>query len=281
MQHLLITRFQGAFIGARTIYHTAQQIAPNQLTIATTPVLTGGITSLVRCGRFDSQDWLQSTMLAANRPQHSIVAMLPLMLFFHDDATKLRAALVTASHSWQLDWETCSSAVVLGYIISRSLTETLIPSTVIARLLAETSNLHPSICQELSTIDRCLAESSSLRQVTRQLTATPHPIVTPTILASYCLLATPEDFSLAMLRARRTEYELPFTCALTGMLAGAHNSLAGIPINGTMTQERQQLLSAAAALLTSWAGVYRQPARSQSSAHPLTVAAPGALQRRN
>ncbi len=280
MQHLLLTRFQGAFIGARTIYHTAQQIAPNQLTIDTTPALTGGIASLVRCGRFDSQDWLHSTMLSANRPQHSIVAMLPLMLFFHDDAIKLRAALVTASHSWQLDWETCSSAVVLGFIISRSLTETLVPSTAIARLLAETSNLHPLVCQELSTIDRCLAESSSLHQVRQKLTAIAHPIVTPTILAIYCLLATPEDFGLAMLRARRTEYEVPFTCALTGMLAGAHNSLAGIPINGAMTQEPQQWLSAAAALLASWAGVYRQPASNQLSV-PLTVAAPGALQRRN
>jgi hypothetical protein len=293
MQHLLLTRFQGALIGAQTIYLTAQQIAPNQLAIETAPALLGGIGSLTRYGRFDPQDWLESTFPTTDDPRRAIVAMLPLMLFFHDDRVKLREVLVTACHSWQLDWETCSSAVVLGYIISRSLKETLTPRTVIAEMLEETSNLHPLLFQELGTIDRLLDSSSSLHRVIQKLTATAHPIITPTILAIYCFLATPEDFSLAILRARRTNYGVGFTCALTGILAGTYNSLTGIPLNGTIaTQSPERWISGAEALLATWAGIEidrHSTAPTQllpTSARPvvnyaLPVAAPQVIQRRD
>ncbi len=292
MQHLLLTRFQGALIGAQTIYLSPHQIAPNQLAIETQQALSGGIDSLIRCGRFDLQDWLQSTFTSTTDPRQAIVAMLPLILFFHDDRVKLREALVNVSHSWQLNWEACSSAVVLGYIISRSLTESLTPSTVISQLLDETSNLHPLIFQELGTIDRLLEQSSSLHQVTEKLIASEHPIITPTVLAIYCLLATPEDFGLAMLRARRSECDVRFTCALTGILAGAHNSLTGIPINGIIaTQASEQWMSGAEGLLASWAGIDLEhsaaadvgllPTSSQQvRTHALPVASPRVIQRR-
>ena len=293
MQHLLLTRFQGAFIGAQTIYLTTHQLAPNQLAIETAPALIGGIGSLTRCGRFDLQDWLQSTFPTTDDPCRAIVTMLPLMLFFHDDRVKLREVLVTACHSWQLDWETCSSAVVLGYIISRSLKESLTPRTLIAQMLEETSNLHPLIFQELSTIDRFLDSASSLQRVIQKLTATAHPIITPTVLAIYCFLATAEDFSLAMLRARRTDYDVRFTCALTGILAGTYNSLTGIPLNGTIaTQSPERWISGAEALLATWAGIEidRQStaptqllsASSQPAVtYALPVAAPQVIQRRD
>lgn len=293
MQHLLLTRFQGAFIGAQTIYLTTYQLAPNQLAIETAPALVGGIDSLTRCGRFDLQDWLQSTFPTTDDPRRAIVAMLPLMLFFHDDRVKLREVLVTTCHSWQLDWETCSSAVVLGYIISRSLKESLTPRTVIAEMLEETSNLHPRLFQELGTIDRLLDSSSSLQRVIQKLTATAHPIITPTVLAIYCFLATPEDFSLAMLRARRTDDDARFTCALTGILAGTYNSLTGIPLNGTIaTQSPERWISGAEALLATWAGIEIDrrstaptqllPASSQPAvAYALPVAAPQVIQRRD
>ncbi len=293
MQHLLLTRFQGAFIGAQTIYLTPHQLAPNQLAIETAPALVGGIGSLTRCGRFDLQDWLQSTFPITDDPRRAILAMLPLMLFFHDDRVKLREVLVTTCHSWQLNWESCSSAVVLGYIISRSLQESLTPRTAIAQMLAETSNLHPLLFQELDEIDRLLDRSGSLHGVVRKLTANAHPIITPTVLAIYCFLSTPEDFSLAMLRARRTDYDLRFTCALTGMVAGAHNSLTGIPLNGTIaTQSPERWLSGSAALLATWAGIEIDghstaptrllPASVRSVvSYALPVAAPQVIQRRD
>jgi ADP-ribosylglycohydrolase len=293
MKYLLLTRFQGALIGANTIYINAQQITPNQLIIDTTPALMNGISSLIRQGKFDSQDWADNILADIVNPHSAIVAMLPLMLFFHDDRVKLRESLINISHAWQLDWETCSSAVAIGYIISRSLTESLSPRKIIPQLLEETINLHPLLFQELSEIDRLLDHSSSLHQLTQRVNATAHPIIAATVLAIYCLLSTPEDFSLATRRAYQIEDRSQLICALTGILAGAYNSLTGIPINGDIaTQERAQWLLAAESLLSAWAGVYHEggasgsigllPAGSQPLvAYPVAVAAPQVIQRRN
>jgi hypothetical protein len=288
MKHLLLNRLQGSLIGANTIYLTDRQITPNQLVINTTPTLIGGIASLTRCGRFDPQDWSQSTFHNTKDPRQALVAMLPLMLFFHDDRVKLRTILINVSHSWQLDWESCSSAVAIGYILSRSLTESLPTRDVIRQLLDETIDLNPLLFQELATIDRYLDQSSSLHQVAQKLAAIAHPIMAATVLAIYCFLSTPEDFSLAMLRAHQPQLESPLTCALTGILAGAHNSLTGIPLHGLLaTQNREQLMLAAEDLISAWAGVYHQhisivfpPSDRSGIDRVLPVASPQVMQRR-
>ena len=291
MQHLLSTRFHGGLIGGNIIYITPQQIAPNQLTIDTTPAIMAGIASLIRCGGFDDQDWLQSTNVAKN-PERAILAMLPLMLFFHEDRPKLREIIINVSQSWELDWETCTSAVAIGYIISRSISETFSPSAILSQLLDEMTNLHPLLFQQLSTIDRLLEQSSSLYQVTQRSISATHPIITPTVLAIYCFLCTPEDFSLAIRRAHQIEDRSPLICALTGILAGVQNSSTGIPLNGLLaTPQREQWLTAAENLLNLWAGVYHPDRASAigllpSSHQPvmtyaLPVAAPKVMQRRN
>jgi hypothetical protein len=282
MKHLLLNRFQGALIGGNTIYLSPYQITPNQLMVDTTPALTSGITSLTHYNRFDLQDWAKSTYSDISSPDRSIITMLPLMLFFHDDRVKLREILIDVSQTWQLDWETCSSAVAIAYIISRSLTESFNHQTIMPQLLDEMTNLHPLLFQELSTISELLGQSTSLHQINQQLTTIPHPIISPTVLAIYCFLSTPEDFSLATRRAYHTKNRSQLTCALTGVLAGAQNSLAGIPLNGYIaTQERAQWLLAAERLLSAWAGVNPEHSSSLSTVYPLSVASPQVMQRRN
>ncbi len=291
MKHLLLTRFQGALIGANTIYITPHQITPNQLVIDTTPALVSGINSSILHGKFDLQDWSQQIFTEPIRSEQAIVAMLPLMLFFHEDRVKLREIIINISHNWHLDWETCSSAVVIGYIISRSLTESFNAKTIVSQLLDEAINLHPAIFQELSTIDRLL-DRCSLEQMRQRQHATPHPIIASTLFAIYCFLSTPEDFLLAIRRAERFEDRSQLTCALTGILAGAHNSLTGIPLNGYLaTQNREGWLLAAENLLSAWAGVYQPQASSAKIAAlpassapplapPLSVASPQVIQQR-
>lgn len=278
MKHLLLSRFQGALIGANTIYITPNQIAPNQLIIDTTPALASGINSTIVHGKFDLQDWSQHILTEPIRSEQAIVAMLPLMLFFHEDRVKLREILINVSHNWHLDWETCSSAVVVGYIISRSLTESFNSKTIVSQLLDEAINLHPAIFQELSTIDRLL-DRCSLEQMRQRQHGTPHPIIAATLSAIYCFLSTPEDFLLAIRRAERFEDRSHLTCALTGILAGAHNSLTGIPLNGYIaTQNREHWLLAAENLLSAWAGVYQpQGASEEIAALPVSSAPPLAL----
>jgi ADP-ribosylglycohydrolase len=280
MKHLLLTKFQGALIGGNLIYLDRYQIAPNQLIVDTTPVIIDGINYLTASGKFEIEDWSRRVNRdLTDSAASAIVAMLPLMLFFHDDRLKLREVVINISHEWQLDWETCSSAVVLGYIVSRSLTESFDLRTIIPQLLDEMTNLHPQIFQELSALDRLLLGSFSLHQVERKLVSVEHPIVAATMLAIYSFLATPEDFSVATRRVAGLETRSPLTCALTGILAGAHNSLTGIPLNGYIaTQDKTRWCSVAAQLLSAWAGVDLQHAFPPDL--PLAIAAPNVIQRR-
>jgi ADP-ribosylglycohydrolase len=276
MNHLLLNRFQGALIGGNTIYISSYQITPNRLIIDTTPALKSGLTSLTDRDQFVAQVWAKNVVI-----DQLMIAMVPLMLFFHDDRVKLREILIEVSHCWQLDWATCSSAIAIGYIISRSLTESFNSQTIISQLLDEMNNLHPLLFQSLSTISELLEQPSSLHQITGRLTTT-HPIITPTVLAIYCALSTPEDFSLSTRRAYHTKNRSSLTCALTGILAGAQNSLTGIPINGDLgTQERLEWLSAAENLLNAWAGVYHNYSSQSTATYPLSVASPRVMQRRN
>jgi hypothetical protein len=301
MQHLLLARFQGALIGGNISYLSSGQISPNQLMIDTAPALTTGINCLIDRGQFDIRDWSQNIAADISSSDQAVIAMLPLMLFFHEDRIKLREAIIAVSHAWELDWETCSSAVAIGYIISRSLTESFDPSAVVAQLLDQTINLHPLLFQELSMIDRVTDRSSSLHQVAQKLAISKQLMITPTVWAIYCLITTPEDFSLAIRRAAHIEGRSLLTCALTGILAGAQNSLSDIPLNGFLaTQKRSHWLSLAANLLATWAGIdqvfnpYR-PVNTQNAeasidfvgqnnslaANPLVVAAPRVMQRRD
>ncbi len=290
MQHLLLARFQGALIGGNIIYLNPQQIAPNQLTIDTAPLLRAGIASLIRCGGFNEQDWLASTSSVANHPDRAIVAMLPIMLFFHEDRAKLREVILNISRNWQLDWETCSCAVAIGCIIARSLVESCLPRAIIPQVLDEMTNLHPLLFQQLGTLDRLMEQSSSLAQTTQKFLTTEHPMIAETVLAIYCFLSSPADFSLALLRARQVKAKSPLICTLTGIFAGTHNSITSIPLNGLLaTQDREQWLTAAKNLLDLWAGIYDSnqpigllpPTTQPVVAYGLPVAAPKVMQRRD
>ena len=281
MEHLLLHRFQGALIGGNIVYLNSYQLTPNRLITDASPALVSGIDYLSGRDQFESQVWAKHVEIDIASPDRSMVAMLPLMLFFHDDRIKLREILIDVSHAWQLDWETCSSAIAIGYIVSRSLTESFHPQTIIPQLLDQMNNLHPTLFQSLSTIAELLEQPSSLYQITQRLTTT-HPIITPTILSIYCALSTPADFSLSTRRAYHTKNRSPLTCALTGMLSGAQNSITSIPLNGDLaTQDRAQWLLAVEKLFNAWAGVYHDYNSQPTSTYPLSVAAPRVMQRRN
>jgi hypothetical protein len=281
MKHLLSTRFPGALIGGNLIYLTPHQIAPNRLMQESESALKNGINSLIQYGKYVDRDWEQNIFSKRPTAERAIVAMLPLMLFFHDDRSKQREVLINVSHGWELDWETCSSAVAIGYIISRSLTESFDASTIVAQLLDEAINLHPLLFQSLGTIDRQLDRFDSLYKFTHPSLPILHPIVSATVLAIYCLLCAPEDLSLALRLAYQSDGS-QLTCALTGILAGAQNSIAGIPLNGYLaTQNREQWLCTADNLLANWAGVDRLLSSDRNGDAPLPIAAPRVIQPRS
>jgi hypothetical protein len=286
VKHLLLTRFQGALIGASTIYLTDRQIAPNQLAMSMRATQINGLNCLVARGKFEPQDWPQ--IYNGNDPERAILAMLPLMLFFHEDRGRLRQTILEVSHLWQLDWETSSCAMAIGYIISRCLTESFDENAIVSQLLDEAINLHPSLFQELNTLDRLQERPHSLQREIYRVTTITHPIIAATVLAIYCLLSTPEDFLLANRRAYNSADRPEFICVLTGILAGARDSLTGIPLHGLMAiPDRANLLVTASNLLDVWAGVdlagtrLALPTSAQPvAALPLPIAAARVIQRR-
>jgi hypothetical protein len=284
MKHLLLSRFQGTLIGGNTIYINPQQIAPNQLSIDATPAIMAGIDSLIRCGGFDEADWISSTSRAMQshyqeRNSIAILAMTPLMLFFHDDRVKLREIIISVSQGLHLEWETCSSAIAIGYIISRSITETFTPRSILAELAIEMTNLHPSLLQQLTIIEWALNRPTSLSQVSKQLTPDIHPTISATAIAIYCFFSTLEDFNLSILRAYHSDADNRLTCAISGILSGAYNSLTGIPINGDIaTQGRARWMEAAENILNLWAGF---SGMSKGGSLVVSIASPRVIQGRN
>jgi hypothetical protein len=285
MKHLLLARFQGTLIGGNTIYINPQQIAPNQLSIDATPAIMAGIDSLIGCGGFDEADWISRTsgvMQSHYKERNSIaiLTMTPLILFFHDDRVKMREIIISVSQSLHLDWETCSSAIAIGYIVSRSMTETFTPRSILAELAVEMTNLHPSLLQQLTIIEWALNRPTSIHQLKQQLTPDIHHSILATAIAIYCFFSTPEEFGLTILRAYHSDADNRLTCAIAGILAGAYNSLTGIPLNGDMaTQGRARWMKAAENLLNGWAGFSNK--NKSGGALVVSIASPRVIQGRD
>jgi hypothetical protein len=285
MKHLLLARFQGTLIGGNTIYINPQQIAPNQLSMDATPAIMAGIDSLIRCNGFDEADWVSSTSRAMQshykeRNSLAILAMTPLILFFHDDRVKLREIIISVSQGLHLDWEICSSAIAIGYIVSRSITETFASRKVLTELALEMTNLHPSLLQQLTIIEWALNRPTSLSQFSKQLTSDIHPTISATAIAIYSFFSTPEEFSLTILRAYHSDSDNRLTCAISGILSGAYNSLSGIPINGDIaTQKRARWMEAAENLLNLWSG--STGASKLGGSLVLSIASPRVIQGRD
>jgi ADP-ribosylglycohydrolase len=284
MKHLLLARFQGTLIGGNTIYINPQQIAPNQLSIDATPAIMAGIDSLIRCGDFHEADWISSTSRAIQshskeRNSIAILVMTPLILFFHADRVKLREIIIRVSQGLHLDWETCSSAIAIGYIISRSITETVTPKSILAELAAEMTNLHPNLVQQLTIIEWALNRPTSIHQLKQQLTPDIHHSILATAIAIYCFFSTLEEFNLSILRAYHSDADNRLTCAIVGILSGSYNSLTGIPLNGNIaTQGRARWMEAAENLLNLWTGF---SGKNKGGSLVVSIASPRVIQGRD
>jgi hypothetical protein len=279
MKHLLLARFQGVLLGGNTIYLTPQQMKPNQLMVDNLSAIVGGVESLIRRGGFNREDWLQSTLSTIDRPAQAIVTSIPLMLFFHEDRARFQDIITQLNDWWNIDRATTIATIAIGYLLAAAMTENLDPQTIIPEILAELPETDPIVVEQLTTAHNLLDRAASLHQVVSTFTPAAHPMVTAIALASYCFLSIPADYSLALRRANGVKHQNQLLCALTGILAGAHNSLTGIPIGGYLaTPGREQLIRLSEQLFAVWSGSYHS---DRPFPLPLSlVAAPRVIQRR-
>lgn len=316
MRYSLLSRFQGALIGSLVGEMLVHAGCQNQLlggVSLTSPKLeasqtlqqfsvwsqlaTCGTESLIRCGRLNLEDWwlrLEKTpsslgLNSAASMSESAVATLPIALFFHEDEVKLRQQLLTCQDLWQPQSEVLEGVLAIAYAISLALTEQLDCATLISRIQLYVGTSQSPLMRQLEQVQMLLEQGSGLEttltHLRREAQIRGEPLGrahTCIPLALYCFLSTPEDFRLAVSRATRTGYQPHLTTALTGALAGAYNSIIGIPVSWRLTANRisqgTQRLSLAKRLIEVWAGVYDVSVLTQEQ--PLTVAAPRVIQPR-
>lgn len=274
MRYSLVSRFRGALLGAalganlgaeapepgRLGYHclTLQlNRHPRWLGMA-----AASAESLIRCGGFDVEDWHQSCVMAwspdATRaeaeltPEAALMAMLPLVLFYHEED------LIWQEHLWQASsllsplegWKWGLWA--FGYGISQSLQEKLdrAPASANIQKMAKIVSFPPdgqdgAPPEAGAKLAELLAKKASLEMAVAELTAllgdrpgTPS-LNTAFALALYCFLSTPEDFGLSVVRSVRTGSHRELTGAISGALSGAYNGIAGIPVSWQMCEPQR------------------------------------------
>jgi ADP-ribosylglycohydrolase len=223
------------------------------------------------------------------------LATLPITLFFHNDLLALRQQLHQTVQIFQAGSLQAGSlqagSLAIAYAITQALTERLQPSHLIAQTIAylqqdatiatsEPSGL-ADLIQQLKRLQRLLQQGISLQSTLIELlqpgrSTGNHAIV----LAFYCFLSAPADFRLSVLRAARITESTPIVTALTGVLSGAYNSVAGLPLAWSMAESRTTHLGSspeikqlASQLLAAWSGAFDLTDLTSQAA----IAAPGVI----
>ncbi len=261
-------------------------------------------TALVRYGSLNNLAKYLSTDLAETskliRHDRSIgdvaIATLPLALFCHDSEIKRRQALELAIAPFQE--AQLAQVFTFGYGVAQLLQAQWNAETFMAQIIQKIQQsgfsltVQQGLTEWLDQVQQCLRLRMSLKQAIVTLTpspSTPLPEFRAIALAFYCFLSSPDHFTLALLRAAQAGYQPATVAALTGTLAGIHNSIIDIPLEWhlVLADSTQPLIwgisgveiqTLATRLLTSWSGMYDAASDSPTTVPP--IAAPGVIRPR-
>lgn len=213
-------------------------------------------------------------------PSNAVIASLPISLLYHEDEFKLQQKLQQWGEVWRNHLEINPGILAMGYTMAQALTEKLDPLSLIPKIIDYIGEQEPLVGQ-LRQVKRLINQGASLETATTQLSqnaksleqqqlssegkqkSQSSALLIPISLALYCFLSTPEDLSLAVLRAARTRW-MNQTCSIVGALSGAYNSSAAIPVRWRQTKEFEllgtsnegEIMKLAKSLWAVWCGVY-------------------------
>lgn len=215
------------------------------------------------------------------------IATLPLVLFFHDDAIKLRQKLSQRVLAWNGDAEVQAEVLAVGYPIAQALKQQLFPATLLSQILdylqAEIPDVTgvgatdriPSVIRQLERVQTLLDQRADLHTAMAELSQRQQSQDVQAIgLAFYCFLSTPDDLRLAMMRAAHSVDRPQWVCAIVGAIAGAYNGGVAIPLAWSMNASTTapvlgagksvlDLQQLATRLLAAWSGAYDSTAFSE------------------
>ena len=222
----------------------------------------------------------QSNFNYINKVGNTIIASLPVSLIYHEDEFKLQKKLQQWGNVWQNCLEINLSNLVVGYIIAQALTDRLDPLTLIPKIIDYIGEKEPLVGQ-LRQVEKLIHQGANLDAAITHLSKNfkflekqqifdegqqryqYSAFFIPISLALYCFLSTPEDFGLAVLRSARTAWSTQ-TCTIVGILSGAYNSSAGLPVEWRQKigveflgmKDEVEIMKLAKSLWAIWCGVY-------------------------
>ena len=229
MKLSLLNRFQGCLQGACL---TAQ---PDTL-----KAIAALIPQLSFSQSLSLADWQDLTA-----PAQIWVALIPLMLFYHDCPAAFYQQLRLLQANQRLSSLEIEAIALIFQVISLILRERFDPRRDLRSNLASLSdfwkfgsgnNEPPGLTAMLEKLTTAIADHLSLYQV-RQSLFPPRSELEAPGLALYCWLDSPDHFSLSWQRAKIIQN--PLAIILTGTLSGAYNGGIGMPANESLTFESQ------------------------------------------
>jgi ADP-ribosylglycohydrolase len=192
------------------------------------------------------------------------IAVVPIVLFFHEDDAKLRHNIGKLATALQLPSTFIDRASVVAYAIACALQGILDPATLIpqTRDYLQSIKTESVLGEQLATVQTLLDRGASLEHTrivfTRQQSAHSEHLTDEQIaiaLAFYCFLSTPEDFRLSLLRSRQLQPYTQLITVITAAFSGAYNTQIGIPIEWRMATD-DQIQQLAVRFYAAWSGVY-------------------------
>ncbi len=167
--------------------------------------------------------------------------------------------------------------LIWGYALSLACREKNLKNQFIEQIIDRLSNRETSSLKTLLLqIQIYINQNTSLQTVVEELSRHKKSSFGAIALALYCFASTPEDFQLCLKRAIIANYQPRITAALTGAIAGAYNSVSGIPLNWRENHDYRpnlkQIYQFSRKLFNYWSGIY-QPNTNQSipSSHALAA----------
>jgi hypothetical protein len=155
------------------------------------------------------------------------IATLPIALFYHENPNQMQAQIRQAIAPWQASAESAIGVLLVAYTLSLILREQFSPATLI------TDFIHYF---DLPPTDPLIASLNSLRS-DLPLVPTAH---SPVVLALAAFLKTPDSYRLSLLQAAQFQVQPSVVCAIVGILAGAYNGKAGLPLDWYSALQRRR-----------------------------------------
>jgi hypothetical protein len=284
MHDSLLSRFRGAFLGALLGEALGVHVLPYQqpqsgwqqltrgrfdkelgqptcvnrgvkLMLTQTLMLIGDQAHVTRSAEQSDLNELSSAKYSENRTSavvdavgESLLARLPLALFYHDQPLRYRAALQAisplagdgatrqATGSLAIPDSTLAAEVV-GQVVSLILRERFTRLELIPQVLKDLDlqDSSPELAHDLMQMQSWLERPCTLADVARYAkqmatrSGTPAQASLTVVLVLYSFLATPDDFRLSVLRSVQLHSSVLLP-TLTGVISGLYNGLSGLPI---------------------------------------------------